>query len=116
MVSRIPPASPGRDHVGEEVVEDLGVLAHGVGEAGAALDVHPGLLQDLREGLVLLLAAQDLEALHERQAGVDHDRELAGEDREVLGGHAAAELGQGDLACPSPSPTRRGSGRAAGAP
>ena len=87
----------GRDHVREQVVEDLGVLAHGVGEAGAALHVHAGLLEDLGEGLVLLLAAQDLEALHERQTGVDHDRELAGEDGEVLGGHAAAELRQGDL-------------------
>ena len=87
----------GRDHVGEEVVEGLGVLAHGVGEAGAALDVHAGLLEDLGEGLVLLLAAQDLQALHEGQTGVDHDRELAHEDGEVLGGDAAAELGQGDL-------------------
>ena len=87
----------GRDHVGEEVVEGLGVLAHGVGQAGAALHVHAGLLQDLGEGLVVLLAAQDLQALHEGQAGVDHDGELAGEDGEILGGDAAAQLGQGDL-------------------
>ena len=90
-----------RDHVGEEVVEGLGVLAHGVGQAGPALHVHARLLQDLGEVLVLLLGAQDLQALHEGQPGVDHDRELAGEDGQVLGGHAAAELGQRDL---SPSP------------
>ena len=51
----------------EEVVEGLGVLAHGVGEGGPALHVHPGLLEDLGEGLVLLLRPQDLQALHEGQ-------------------------------------------------
>src|SRR5262249_21713772 len=49
-------------------------------------------LEDLREVLVLLLAAQDLQALHEGQAGVDHDRELAREDGQVLRGDAAPEL------------------------
>ena len=39
-----------------------------------------------REVLVLFLRAEDLETLHERQAGVDHHRELAREDGEVLGG------------------------------
>jgi hypothetical protein len=86
------------DHVDVELVEALRVLTHRVGEAGTALDVHPRLLQDLAEGLVLLLAAQDLEALHERQARVDHHRELASEDREVLRGNPAAELGQHELA------------------
>src|ERR1044071_6012306 len=65
----------GRDHVDEEVVEGLGVLPHGVGEGSAAFHVHARLLQDLREGLVLLLAAQDLEALDQGETGVDHDRE-----------------------------------------
>ena len=32
---------------------------------------------------VLLLLAEDLQALHERQAGVEHHRELAGEDRDA---------------------------------
>jgi hypothetical protein len=31
------------------------------------------------EMLVLFLLSQDLKTLHERQAGVEHDRELAGE-------------------------------------
>ena len=42
----------------------------------------------LREVLVLLLVAENVEALHQRQAGVDHHRELAREDREVLRRHA----------------------------
>ena len=87
----------GRDHVDEQVVEGLRVLAHGVGEGGAAFHVHARLLEDLGEGLVLLLAAQDLEALDEGQTGVDHDRELAHEDGQVLGGDAASELRQDHL-------------------
>ena len=35
--------------------------------------------------LVVLWLREDVEALHERQAGVDHRREQAGEDDEVLG-------------------------------
>ena len=46
----------------------------------------------------VLLAAEDLEALHERQARVDHDRELAREDREPPGVDlAAADLRDGEL-------------------
>ena len=74
----------GGDHVREEVVEDLGMLAHRVGEARAGLDVLADLHERALEGLVFLLAAEDLEALHERQTGVDHDRELPGEDRDEL--------------------------------
>ena len=46
-------------------------------------------VQDLLKGLVLLLAGQNLEALHQRQAGVDHHRELAREDGQLLRVHAA---------------------------
>ena len=45
----------GGDHVGEEVVEDLGMLAHRVGEVRARLDVLPDLDERALEGLVLLL-------------------------------------------------------------
>ena len=34
--------------------------------------------------------------MHERQAGVDHDRELAGEDDEIRRGDAAAEAEEAD--------------------
>ena len=43
---------------------------------------------------MLLLLSQDLEALNERQTGVEHDRELPGEDRHPLGVDPARELGQ----------------------
>ena len=56
-----------------------------------AFDVAPGLQDDAREVLVFLLVAQDVEALHERQAGVDHHRELAragpGDFDAVVPGH-----------------------------
>ena len=73
-----------RHHVGEQRVERLRVLAHRVGERGARLDVGAGLQNDGREVLVLFLAAENVEALDERQAGVDHHGELTGEDGEVL--------------------------------
>src|SRR3954469_23786423 len=50
----------GRHHVGEQVVERLGMLFHGVGERGAGLDVAAHLLDDGLEGAVLLLVAEDL--------------------------------------------------------
>ncbi len=80
----------GRDHVGVERVEDLRVPLHRIGERRAALDVGPRLEDDLREVLVLLLVAEDVEALHQRQAGVDHDGELPREDGQVLRVDAAA--------------------------
>jgi hypothetical protein len=87
----------GGDHVHVEIVEGLGVPPHGVGQRRARLDVLAHLQEDLREALVLLLVREDLEALHQRQSGVDHDGELAGEDRERLGRHPAPDLGEGDL-------------------
>src|SRR5207248_8048463 len=43
------------------------------------------------EGEVVQLPREDVEALHERQARVDHGRELAREDDQVLLPDAAAE-------------------------
>src|SRR4029077_16665425 len=47
--------------------------------------------QHLLKRLILLLARQNLQALHEWQTGIDHDRKLASEDCEFFGVHAAAE-------------------------
>ena len=44
--------------------------------------------------LVFLLARKNFQALHQRQPGVDHHRELAREDGQFLGIDAAAERGQ----------------------
>ena len=59
-----------------------------------ALDVLPHLEDDGGKILVRLLLAEDVETLDEGQAGVDHDRELPREDREVLRRHALARLGR----------------------
>ena len=77
-------------HVVVQRVEDLVVLLHGGGERRAALDRGAGAVQNLLEGFVLLLARKNLQALHQRQAGVDHHRELAREDGQLLGRDAAA--------------------------
>ena len=76
----------------KSAIEDLRVLLHRVGERCAALDVGSRREDRLGEILVFLLVAENLEALHQRQAGVDHDGELASEDRHVLRIDLLAEL------------------------
>ncbi len=72
-----------RDHVHVQLVERLRVLAERVGDCIAGLDVeHDRLGHDL-EALVLRLLREDVERLHQRQTGVDHRGELAGEDDDV---------------------------------
>ena len=73
------------------------MLAHRVREVRARFDVLPDLDQRALEDFVLLLRREDLQALHEGQAGVDHDRELTREDRHHLRWHSSAELRKGDL-------------------
>ncbi len=85
------------DHVDVEIVEGCRVFAHRLGERGPALHILSHLEDDFLKDLVVLLLTEDVEALHQRQAGVDHHRELAGKDREVFRLDATAELRQGDL-------------------
>ena len=73
-----------RDHVREQRVERPRVLLHRVRERCAGLDVGPRRQDRLGEVLVFLLRAENLETLHERKPGVDHDGELPREYREVL--------------------------------
>ncbi len=75
----------GLDEVDEEVVEDLRVAPERVAEGGALLDgVLDVLERRLRRTLFGSWFAEDVEALHQRQAGVDHRGELADELDEVL--------------------------------
>ena len=80
------------DHVGGEVVKDLGIGAHGIGQGCAALDRGADAEQRLLEEVVLLVVAEDLQALHQGKAGIDHHRELAEEDGLLLGLDRAADL------------------------
>ncbi len=63
----------------------MGYRLHGIGQGGAAFDrgAHSG--QRFLKSRVLLVGRQNLQTLHQRQAGVDHDRELAEENGNVLG-------------------------------
>ena len=63
----------------------IGILPHGVGQSRAAFDGGPHAGQRLLKGRVFLVGRQNFQALHQRQSGIDHDRELAEEDRDVLG-------------------------------
>ena len=86
------------DHVGSEVVEDVGILAHSIGQRRAPFHrgANPG--QRFLKRLVLLVGRKDFQALHQRQTGIDHDRELAEENRDVLGLNLArSKRGQSEL-------------------
>ena len=56
----------------------------GVGRAGLDIQLH--LSQDLAQALVVCLRGEDFKTLHERQPGIDHRRELPGEDYQVFVG------------------------------
>ena len=90
------------DHVGGQVVEDDGIVAHGIGQRGAAFDGGPHAEQRLLKSRILLVGAENFQALHQRQAGIDHDGELAEEDGHFLDlDLAAAEEWAGRIPCPS---------------
>ena len=72
------------DHRDVEAVEDLRVARHRLREQQAALDVAAQLLQHGAEVLVVGLLLEDDERADDVQAGLDHRRELAGEDLEGL--------------------------------
>ena len=73
------------------------MLREGVGERVAALDVVHHGPRDALQRLVLGLRGQDVQRLDQRQAGVDHRRELAGEDDDVARLHARTAQAQLDL-------------------
>ena len=82
------------DHVGGEVVENDRIPAHGVGQRGPAFDRGSHPEQRFLEGGILLVGAENLQALHQGQARVNHDRELAEEHGNFLDlDLAAAERG-----------------------
>ncbi len=73
-----------RHHVDVEVAEDLRVLRQRLGEAVALLDVNLQVVDHSLELLVVLLAANSLQGILETDAGANHDRQLAGEMKNVL--------------------------------
>src|SRR5207302_675299 len=74
----------GLNHVGIQLIEDFRMSAHGRGQRRSLFHILAHLRENLLEIFVRLLLSQDIETLDQRQAGVDHDRELAREDRKLL--------------------------------
>ncbi len=79
-------------HVDVQIGERSGVLPERVGDGIARLHVVHHLPGDVLERLALALLRQDVERLHERKPGVDHGRELPGEDDDVARLDAATGL------------------------
>src|SRR5581483_4243122 len=73
----------GRHHVHVQIAEGLRVFPQGVGDRVTGLDVEHDGPRDGLERWVLTLLRENVERLDQRQTGVDHRRELAGEDDDV---------------------------------
>ena len=56
-----------------------------LGKSRTPFNVTSHFLDDFLEGRVLLLVAENLQALNQRQARINHRRELPREDDEILG-------------------------------
>ena len=84
-------------HIGVQIIEHFGVLLQGFRKGRAGFDVLFDLFDDFGERFVRGLLSEDIESLHDRQAGVDHGGELAGEDHHVLGLDFLAEPRDFDL-------------------
>src|SRR5260370_23227118 len=97
MGIKSPAGLTGLNHVDVQGVEDFWRAANRRREGRAAADRTARSGQDLLKDLVLLLARQNLKTLYQRQTGIDHDRELSREDRELLGLHAATESGHAEF-------------------
>ena len=75
----------GLDHIGGEIVEDHGILAHGIRQGRAPFHRGADAVQSLLERGIFLVGGQDFQALNQGQPSVDHDRELAEENGDILG-------------------------------
>ena len=71
--------------IDEQVVEVERMLAEGLVQRGAALDVGLDVENQLLHRRLVVAVADDLERLHQRNAGGQHGGELAAEHRDVSG-------------------------------
>jgi hypothetical protein len=87
----MPPTSPAWTRF-EEIVEDARVAPQGVAEGGALFDVPLDIAKRGLENPIFLLVRENVEALHEREPGVDHGGELPREDDELFRIDARSDL------------------------
>src|SRR5205085_12360453 len=75
----------GFDLVCSQSVECLWILPHGIRQGGSAFYGGAYAGKRLLESGVLLVGCENLKTLHQGKSSVNHYRELAEEDRNVLG-------------------------------
>ena len=85
MTSRIPPVSPASIMLVVRSSNTTGYWRMALARVAPPSTVVRTPVRRLLECRVLLVCGQDLQTLDQRQAGIDHDRELAKEDRDVFG-------------------------------
>ena len=89
----------GGDHVGIEIVENLGLILHSGGEAISGFDVDLHRFDRSCKFLVVLSVRKNFQTLHKGHAGIDHDRKLPGENRNIFRCWISAELEVESAAC-----------------
>ena len=82
----------GLDQVHEQIVEIQRMLGQRLVQRGAAFDVRLDVEDQLLHRRLVVAVADDLEGLHQRNAGGQHGGELAAEHRDVVGLDLAAGL------------------------
>ena len=74
----------GFNHIDEEVTIDSRMLAEGVCKTVTGFHIRFDLTNNPGKLFVCSLPGQDIQALDERQSGLDHRGKLPGEDHELL--------------------------------
>lgn len=82
------------DHADGQLIEGVGVLAHGFAQAHAVGDAGADLAEDFRKGGLRTLAFENVEAAEQRYAGVQEIGQLRVEGGEVAAANTAAAAGR----------------------
>ena len=79
-----PTPCSGVHHVDEQVVELFWISLQCLRKGASALHIVFDVFQHFLEGYVFLLAMEDIEALNNGEAGIDHCRKLSAEQDDVV--------------------------------
>ena len=70
------------DQGAEQMGEDLRVLGAGSRQRRSMLEIEAHLVEDPGQRRILHLRSQNAERPHHREPGIDHRRQLSGDDRD----------------------------------
>ena len=79
------------------MVKDLGVFRHGIRQRHAAIDTADQVGDDHLEHLATSLVLDGRQRLSQRQAGIQHGRQLTSEDDQLFRADPLAQAGEKPL-------------------